>query len=83
MALYELHLDEDEVQSFEHHTRTYQQTDDSSRHKEHVNAANANANTAKEKPYYNWSSRRKGSSGHTAKTIATTRREQRAHVVTR
>ena len=50
--------DEDEVQSFEHHMRTYQQTDDSSRHKEHANAANANA--AKEQPYCNWCFKEKG-----------------------
>ena len=48
--------DEDEVQSFEHHMRTYQQADDSSRHKEHANAANAN----KEKPYCNWCFKQKG-----------------------
>ena len=45
--------DEDEVQSFEHHMRTYQQTDDSSRHKEHANAA-------KEQPYCNWCFKEKG-----------------------
>ena len=52
--------DEDEVQSFEHHMRTYQQTDDSSKHKEHANAANANANASREKPYCNWCFKEKG-----------------------
>ena len=40
--------------------RTYQHADDSSTHKQHANAANANDNAAKEKPYCNWCYKERG-----------------------
>ena len=53
--------DDDEVQSFEHHMLTYQQTDDPSTHKEHANTVNAIANTAREEPCCTWCYKEKGS----------------------